>query len=947
MAKSSEIVQVEQIDSGLTKLNTTMNTTVETYLKLVKTISDGNKTISDSVVSTGGLAKAQKETVDNAKKIDELNKKVIDSENKLNETEEKSIATLIKLRLEKQKATKETTLLIKAQQAEKGSKEQLIAVNAILENRLNKVNLSTEEGRKKVDLLRSAIDRNNVTIKENSSALGAQRINIGNYGSALSGLKEKFLAGEISAGGLALGIKSIGKAALAFFLTPIGMAIAAIGGLVMAGKALVNNAIEFQRAASSLSAITGAVGGDLDFMKKKAREFAVGSESSATEIIKAFEKVGSAMPKLLKQKELLTEVTFNAIKLSESTGGKLAVEDAAKAAAMALNQFNIPLTESGRAVNVLAAGSLAGSAEVLDLTESFKNVGAVAANANMTLEQTVAALEVLGEKGLYGAEAGTKLRGALLEMQKAGIGFASGQFNVNDALLETKLIIDEIKDPIKKAQEQLNIFGKENITAGIILTSSIDKFNALTESVTGTKTAYEQAAIQTDNLQGSYKILGNVWDGLMLKIEDGDGVFMKVWRGIVDVTAYSLFKLTTLFEDVGNLFDVFRSKESIAANKREKEIKSTLVAEKAAINEIKALEEAKSAMVVTKAEESDKATKKAEAKSKAANKESIKIAKEKDKEIAQNKIKWLKDIDDNMKKSISEQEKAADESAKQADDELNQWMTDEEKKTEKLKTENEKQLDEDKKAAEKKKDIAEKVRDMQIEIASEAINGIFDLGSAKRDEELNALDKEKERKLSNDKLTADQKEKIEADYAKKAAAIKTKQAKADKLQALFNIALSTAAGIMEAAPILPLMALVGALGAVQSAFVLSTPIPKFKAGTLNAPDNGIFGEAGRELMFLKSGEVTMANKATYFEGSKFKGAQIVSNPDTEKMIKAAESSGMSGRTMTDDRLLNEMRLTRKAIMNKPVAIVDKQNRQIGYGTSNHQTIYLNKLTHKN
>jgi len=39
----------------------------------------------------------------------------------------------------------------------------------------------------------------------------------------------------------------------------------------------------------------------------------------------------------------------------------------------------------------------------------------------------------------------------------------------------------------------------------------------------------------------------------------------------------------------------------------------------------------------------------------------------------------------------------------------------------------------------------------------------------------------------------------------------------------------------------------------------------------------------------------MADKATYFSGSKFKGAQIISNPETESMIKMAGASGMSGR----------------------------------------------------
>jgi len=53
------------------------------------------------------------------------------------------------------------------------------------------------------------------------------------------------------------------------------------------------------------------------------------------------------------------------------------------------------------------------------------------------------------------------------------------------------------------------------------------------------------------------------------------------------------------------------------------------------------------------------------------------------------------------------------------------------------------------------------------------------------------------------------------------------------------------------------------------------------------------------------------------------------------------------RNQTDDRLLDQMKRVETAIMNKPVAIYDKDHRQIGLGNSQHQTIYLNRLTRSN
>jgi len=258
----------------------------------------------------------------------------------------------------------------------------------------------------------------------------------------------------------------------------------------------------------------------------------------------------------------------------------------------------------------------------------------------------------------------------------------------------------------------------------------------------------------------------------------------------------------------------------------------------------------------------------------------------------------------------------------------------------------------DQKLADKQKEIAQDLRDFEFELASAGVNALFDLNQMKFDAELNQLQVEKDAKLANESLTQEQRASIEAQYTKKENEIKTKQAKSDKLQSLFNIALSTAEAVLKvtaqtgvAAPfVIPGII---ALGAIQAAMVAAQPIPKYAKGTLNAAGEYIAGESGRELMFLRSGETMMADRPTYFKGSKFQGAQIISNPETEKMIKLAGDSGLNGRSMTDERILRGLNSVERAIKNKPVAIFDQENKQIGFGTSHHQTIYLNKLIRRN
>ena len=238
-----------------------------------------------------------------------------------------------------------------------------------------------------------------------------------------------------------------------------------------------------------------------------------------------------------------------------------------------------------------------------------------------------------------------------------------------------------------------------------------------------------------------------------------------------------------------------------------------------------------------------------------------------------------------------------------------------------------------------------KIQKAELDLAKQALNSIFNFNKERLSNEISTLEKEKDAKLSNTHLTASQKAAIEAEYTKKENDIKLKQAKNDKTKAMFDIAINTAIaatkGLKDGGAVL--MALYIALGAIQEGLVLAQPLPKFAQGTSNAPYRGIFGEAGRELMFLRDGGMMMADKATYFEGNRFKGARIIPNHETERMISASDR-GNHGGAMTDERILQGLEKLNRTIMDKPVAIYDRDHRQIGQATSHSQTIYLNRLT---
>ncbi|MES2731712.1 MAG: tape measure protein [Bacteroidota bacterium] len=127
--------------------------------------------------------------------------------------------------------------------------------------------------------------------------------------------------------------------------------------------------------------------------------------------------------------------------------------------------------------------------------------------------------------------------------------------------------------------------------------------------------------------------------------------------------------------------------------------------------------------------------------------------------------------------------------------------------------------------------IEREKKQLQEELAREVVAGIFELNRQQnqQEQEQNETKRADELKRVGDNKQAQAF--INAKYDKEQAAIKTKQAQTDKAQAIFGIIINTALGVMKASPVVPLMALVAALGAVQVGLVAAKPIPKFFKGT--------------------------------------------------------------------------------------------------------------------
>lgn len=184
------------------------------------------------------LIRIDLEKGDNEKEVDQLTKKITDLTaanadlNKQNkeliktgkENSKEYLENTRQIEINKQKINESAASrknLITQIIAEDTSIKGLRARNAELIKQRDQLSTSTEEGRQKIAELNQQIDNNNETIKQNSSELEKQKINIGNYRSALEGIVPGL-------SGLTGGIENATVAARTFIATPLGLILAGI-----------------------------------------------------------------------------------------------------------------------------------------------------------------------------------------------------------------------------------------------------------------------------------------------------------------------------------------------------------------------------------------------------------------------------------------------------------------------------------------------------------------------------------------------------------------------------------------------------------------------------------------------------------------------------------------------------------------------------------------------
>lgn len=291
-----------------------------------------------------------------------------------------------------------------------------------------------------------------------------------------------------------------------------GMAsrLAGLAGTGLSISTIITTSRQYGQALSDLQAITGATADEMKALDLAAQEMGRTTEYSASQAAEALKLMASAKPELLKTSDGLQQATNSALILAQAAGTTL--PDATRTLALSLNQYGASAQEADRYINVLAAGAKYGSSEITDTAAAIKNGGVAAAQAGVGFEQLNAAIQVLAEREVKGGQAGTALRNVILNLEKGTdkslkpsvVGLSQALTNLSGKNLSTA--------------QAVKLFGVENLNAASILVQNRSKIDELTASLTGTKTAHEQASIRVNNLNGDLLGLSSAFEGMVIKI---------------------------------------------------------------------------------------------------------------------------------------------------------------------------------------------------------------------------------------------------------------------------------------------------------------------------------------------------------------------------------------------------------------------------------------------
>lgn len=314
-----------------------------------------------------------------------------------------------------------------------------------------------------------------------------------------------------------------------------------------------------------LSAVAGVTGDGLKQIETFARQSAKAFGTDASVAVEGYKLLLSQLtPELGKYPDALREMGDCIQTTSKLMGGDGVA--AAQVLTTAMNQYGVSMEdptaaagEMARMMNVMAAAGQAGSAELPAISAALQQCGMAAKAANVSFEETNAAIQVLDKAGKKASEGGVALRNVLGQLSKGRFVEKQAREELEKAGIDVVALGDNsksLKERLEMLKPMLNdsallskFFGVENANAARALIQGTDALQGLTAAVTGTNSATEQAAIVMDSYAERQARVNQRFEDLKISIFQATGDF-SLWCGVLTSALVPVAQLAPLLTAV-------------------------------------------------------------------------------------------------------------------------------------------------------------------------------------------------------------------------------------------------------------------------------------------------------------------------------------------------------------------------------------------------------------
>lgn len=221
--------------------------------------------------------------------------------------------------------------------------------------------------------------------------------------------------------------------------------------------------------------------------------------------------------------------------LDLAAASQLGLAETADIASNILTGFSKSAEELNGVNDVLVGTTTSSNTNMLQLGEAMKFVAPLSNAAGMSIEETAAAIGLLGNAGIQGTLAGTSLRRMLSNLINPPTDAAAALSRLGIAtkgtsgeLLPMVEIIRQFEEAGGDASDAMEIFGQRAGPAFIALASqgsgALKEFTVQLENADGI--AKTTADTMSDNLFGSLREVKSAWEGISIAVGDAGVLHM-------------------------------------------------------------------------------------------------------------------------------------------------------------------------------------------------------------------------------------------------------------------------------------------------------------------------------------------------------------------------------------------------------------------------------------